>query len=465
MSVGGNARVAIFAFLFLLCCLAGGGASRANVLSLLYLRPVAILVACYCLHRMSGAQLRTIAAPLAMLAGYAAVMLAQLTPVPGPLWATMPGHASFAMLVQAEPGWRPPSISPDLTLNSLVSLSLPLAALLLMSLLTFANARIALALVASALVSGCVAVMQLAFGAGSAFYLYRQTADSAVGLFANPNHQAVFLACMLPVIALLLAQRARTDPRRDAIGAGVAIFILVLIVVTGSRSGLVAGGLGLVGAFALHQLQFTSTRQHERRRYRLFYLAFLGGALILLALMTMLGRDLAIDRFLNLNVSKDLRVADFGLFIDLARAYFPFGSGAGTFDPAFRIIEPASIVKKTFVNHAHNELIELVITAGLPGLILLVVFLGWYLAAIWSVVRAPRSDVRGYAVLGGCQIAIMLLASLSDYLLRTPLMAAFFAMACGWLSVGAKTVKQTARSRALDLESRSLPNFQDDAVP
>lgn len=463
LSTGECKRTRILAVLFLICCLAGGGTARPDTLSLVYLRPVAVLVVCYCLLGASRTELRATRAPLTMLILYAIAMLLQLMPLPMRLWADMPGHESFLILLQAEPGWRAASISPDMTLNSLVSLIVPLAALLLVNRLVYAKAGVLLALVASGLASGCVAVLQLALGSGSVFYLYRRTADGAVGLFSNPNHQAVMLACMLPAIALWLAQRSRSDVRQDAIGACAATLVMALIVITGSRSGLVAGSIGLICAFGLHYFQLPGSRALERRRYRFFYLAFLVTGLMLVGAMTLLDRDLAINRLVGLNLANDLRVSDFRLFVELGKTYFPFGSGAGTFDPAFRMIEPSSIVKRTFVNHAHNELLELVITIGLPGLLLLSAFLCWYALCMFRVIRTPRRQRDGYALLAGCVIAIMLLASLTDYLLRTPMLAAFFAAACAWLSMGSIAVKLSPQFRAPDPgRGRMPPTLQDD---
>lgn len=398
-----------------------------------------------------------------MLLSYGTIMLLQLLPLPLPIWTRLPGHAPFAMLAQAEPGWRAASISPDRTLNSVASLCVPLAALLLTQRLAPSKRGVLVALVAGGLASGCVAAMQLALGPGNAFYLYRLTASGAVGLFANSNHQAVMLACMLPVVALWLAQSPRSNLRYDGVAASTACLLLVLIVITGSRSGLAAALVGLLAAFALHHAQLADPRADIRLRYRLFYLAFCVVAVVLVVAMTLLGRDLAVKRALDLSVSSDLRVSDFGLFVDLARSYFPVGSGAGTFDPAFRMIEPAAVVKSTFVNHAHNELVELVITCGLPGVLLLLLFFWWYAAAMFRVVRAPRRERDGYALLGGCVIAIMLLASLSDYPLRTPTMAAFFALACAWLSMGSIAVKSGYQVRAAGPDGgRISPKFQDD---
>lgn len=375
----------------------------------------------------------------------------------------MPGHEIFAAVDGSANDWRPSSISPDRTLNSLFSLIVPFSALLAARWFSKSKRLIANALITGGLFSGAMATMQLAMGVDSAPYLYRLTTHGAVGLFSNPNHQAAMLACLIPMIALWLAKLSRRSIQVDLVATVLVFFILILVIVTGSRSGLAISFFSLLCSFWLHDACSFGIGYKIRRRYRIFYILICIVAAAILILTIALGRNLAIIRLSELNVSNDLRVADFHIFLELAKNYFPFGSGGGTFDPAFRIIEPASIIKDTYVNHAHNELIETAITLGLPGLLMIIWFVGWLFVSMINVLIVPHRDRDGYAVLGGVLITIMLLASLTDYPLRTPLMGSFFAVACAWLSMGSVAAKDARKAeRSYPDRRQALSKFQDD---
>ncbi len=136
------------------------------------------------------------------------LLLAQLVPLPPGLWARIPGHALYFAIARetGSLGWRPLTLSPDLTLNAIAGL-LPATALGLLALMLDLRGRILAAhwLVGIACVSAVLGLVQLASG-GTAFHLFRTSSiDSAVGLFANRNHQAVLMACSLPVVAALAA--------------------------------------------------------------------------------------------------------------------------------------------------------------------------------------------------------------------------------------------------------------------
>ena len=72
--------------------------------------------------------------------------------------------------------------------------------------------------------------------------------------------------------------------------------------------------------------------------------------------------------------------------------YAPFGGGFGSFEAAYKIVEPVNLLSLQYLNHAHNDYLELAIEAGLPGLALAglwIVLIGWL---SWrAVVPAPAT--------------------------------------------------------------------------
>jgi O-antigen ligase len=109
----------------------------------------------------------------------------------------------------------------------------------------------------------------------------------------------------------------------------------------------------------------------------------------------------------------------------------PFGSGLGTFQPVYQQFEPTSLLSTIYLNQAHNEPMQLAIEGGLPAIFLLLSFLGWWLQAVVQTTGQKTSVSRralGTAMVVGS--LILLLSSLVDYPLRTPLLSSFFAIAC-----------------------------------
>ena len=423
---------------FLVVCFLGGGGSRDDILSLLYLRPIAALCLVAFAAIPGSFDWRSVRVPFWLLSGFALVTAIQLIPLPPAVWTSLGGRTLFAEGAQAvgiaQP-WRPISLAPDLTRNALAAMIVPFAALIGLARLDRAEREGLLTpiiLLASA--SMLLAVLQLAGGASSPFYLYRITNEgAAVGAFANRNHQAIMLAITLPMLGLW-ATRMRGDPQtrriKRACIALLAMLTMLMLIVTGSRAGLVLGGLAAVWA-AFQYLRTMAARRGRpmsRRRSLLFALgamALVGGALSYLAF----GHAEALRRLFGLDVQGDLRVQLFPLLADMARTYLPFGSGIGSFDPVFRSGEPFDLLSIGYLNHAHDDLMELAITAGVPGLLLLAVLVGWW---GWKSMVAVREDNQ-QAVLGAVVILLLFAMSLVDYPLRTPFVATIFMISCAWL--------------------------------
>ena len=87
--------------------------------------------------------------------------------------------------------------------------------------------------------------------------------------------------------------------------------------------------------------------------------------------------------------------------------------------------DPAK-VDRYYVNHAHNDYLELAIETGLPGMILMLLFLAWWGRSVWRMLRSPSAD--HFAMAGAIASAAVLLHSVVDYPLRTAAMSAVFAI-------------------------------------
>lgn len=424
-------RTLALVFLALLGAL--GGASRPDELQQAFVRLAAIAVFAAALWSLDFSKFRVARGPLAALGLIYLLLLFQLIPMPLDLWAHMPGHGIYAQ-VAAETGsfgWRPWTLSPELTLNALAAL-LPATAIGILALALDFRGRLLLArlVVGIACVSALLGLLQFAAG-GTALHLFRITSeDSAVGLFANRNHQAVLMACALPILAAVTSIRMRQDTSKSNRPLGftlsTAVLLLMGLAATGSRMGLL---LGMVG-FASAAIIWFATGPHGAGFGRLWPIGLGAAGAALISISLLVARSGSFTRLASDPVDHT-RLAAIGPLLEAARTFLPFGSGFGTFEPVYRRFEPDTLLSTVYLNQAHNEPLQLALEGGVPALVLLILFLIWWTQAALRSVR-PRSSVSRRA-LGMAMVATtltLMLSSLVDYPLRTPLLSGLFAIGC-----------------------------------
>lgn len=421
--------------LFVACAL-GGGSSRVDALSLLYLRPIAALALVAMLFTARRSDLHAIRTPLILLGALGGWMALQLTPLPPAAWSALPLRGTIFHGLQAlsmEPGWRPISLTPDLTLNSLIALVIP-AALLIggAGLSPRQQMWLSLLVVATAVLSILVEVAQIAGGPDSPFYLYAvSNVGTPSGLFANRNHQAAFLACVLPLLAVTAHPRFSGRHALPIAWSylGFAVMAVIAVVATGSRTGsLIAAALLVYTLFA--SISYVVLNQ-KHRRIAIAAMA-LGGTALLLCMM-ILGRASSFERLTGFDAASEQRLKALPTLVQIFKRFIVTGTGFGSFDPIFRIMEPDSLLHATFFNHAHNDWLELAITGGLPVLAVLAVFGIWAIRRMIERFRQQPSPMTILARAGGVIVLALGAASLTDYPLRTPLLSALFALAVCWL--------------------------------
>lgn len=434
---------------FLVLCGLGGGASRSDVASLLYLYPAAILCLAVLLLLPVPRDFRTLRVPLMLLGALALLMLIQLVPLPSPVWQSLPGHGHYqqAAIVLGRPQpWRPISLAPDLTLQSLIGLIFPLVALVGYAALPRDHRFLLLPiLIGFAFASAVFGVVQVLNGSGRAF-LYNVTHEgSAVGFFANRNHQAALLAMAYPMLSVWTSMPHPDRGYRQTrlwIAAAIGLFLIPLLLITGSRAGLVLAVIGLVSAYLLRDrslLGAVSGRAGQALKWLFLIVPIALGAVVVL-----LGRAEAVRRFISPDhLFAEARIGYLPLTLRMARDFFPGGSGFGTFDSLFRGYEPDDRLSIQYFNHAHNDLVELAINGGLAALVLLAVLVGWIIARSRAAyVTRPVHRAQLCARAASVMVLLLFIASLVDYPLRTPIMASIFAIACAWLAEARQPTQQ-----------------------
>jgi len=415
-----------------------GGSYRANAPLLFLLRPVAILALAYGLIALPRDRWQAFYVPLGMGGLVTALTAIHLIPLPPAIWQALPGHgpvAALDKLAEIAPVWRPLSLVPSTTLNALFALSVPLAALVLAAGLDRQDHVRLLRLVL--VMAGVSAILGLMQATGMRFNLYAPNGDErgieATGLFANKNHQAVLLAATLPMLAVLARIERDARPRGKLIGilaACAALFILLLLIVTGSRAGLIIGLLSLVVTLFYGLAQIAPLARIEARRAFIIKVAIaIGAAGIVTVAAILTSRGLAFARMTS--ATADLRPRLWESILPIVPQYLPWGSGIGSYVEVYRAHEPIALLRDTYSNHAHNEYLEVALTAGIPGLLLIVGAGVMFAYAAWR--NRQGSDVPAlFARLGSAIVLFLAAASLTDYPLRTPLMGVVFAIGVIW---------------------------------
>lgn len=423
----------------LMMLLVAGGASRADVIGQAIVRATAMaaLAAALLFAPRPVAFPAPVRPVFFLLLAILLLPLIQLIPLPPGIWQSLSGREIFAtpaeLSGQPQP-WRPWSIVPDATLNAAAALLIPLATLLLASQLVASDRRRLLEwLLGIIAVSAVVGLIQLS-GNGFNHPLINNINWEVSGLFANRNHFALFIAMgvlIAPVWAVLDERRSRI---RGLIAfALVALFLLILIA-SGSRSGLVTGAVGLAVALILVRRPIIVALRHYPRWVA--WLLLPAAVLLIVVLVSAsieADRAVSIRRALDLDATGELRQRTLPTVLAMTREYLPFGSGMGSFDPIFRMHEPFDLLKPTYFNHAHNDFIEVVLDGGVFGLALLIAAIGWWAWASLRAWRAPPGTGTLLARTGSVLLLLVMIASAFDYPARTPLIMAVIVLSAIWL--------------------------------
>lgn len=428
--------------LMLVAAFGFGGGSRPDIESLIVLRPLAAAILGYAIWGVTGAQLRACRFVLIMAAAIVALVLVHLIPLPPALWARLPGRELVAAIDEAaglQGIWRPISLVPSATWNALFALIPPAACLLLMVRLNRRERAALLPLIiALGFVSALIGLAQSSGGPASQLHFYQFGSNGSEGLFANRNHQAAFLATLFPMLAAY-ASASREGPPDARLRAGLAfaigIFLVPLILVVGSRAGVIAMIVGLLSVPFLYRLPARASGRRMPGR-RLLLWGVVAAAIVAMALVTVLmGQAVAFDRIFHEAGRGEARFQAWGPILRMAMEYFPVGSGIGSFREIYRVHEPRELLDLVAFGHAHNDPLELLVTGGLPAVLLLALALAAYgVAAVrwWRARKDPGSDVA-LAGAGIWSVLILALVSVGDYPLRTPSLACLFCVMVVWI--------------------------------
>ncbi|GAB3355339.1 O-antigen ligase family protein [Lysobacter tyrosinilyticus] len=356
-----------------------------------------------------------------------AVLMLQLVPLPASWFAALPPRAQVLVdlrLAGVRPAWLPMTLDVWGTVRALLAMMTLAAAWLLTSTLS-AEARIRV--LRFALILG-VATALLGFAQAAAGehsplrpYAYHHPVG-AIGSFANRNHFADLMAMLLPLaLAFAFAAQASQRQAHAAVWYALALLLFLASALSFSRAGMM-----LTAAVTVITSAYLAwTRQDRGQGHYLLPVL----AIVLAASGVVAYAWGGIAQRMALDPLNDLRWQYLRYGAEAVRAYFPWGSGAGSFRDVYAPFEPVTAMQPVHALHAHNDVLEVALELGAPGLLLALFLL---VLLIPSACRALRNNGGGHrtsTIIPATAIAVLvpLTHSFVDYPLRTLAVATVFA--------------------------------------
>ena len=426
------ARSAIAPLYLLACLLLGGSAQGIWQNALLQVAGLAIIG--WAAAAETDEPLPGPAKPLLFLtiAAVAIVALQQL-PLPPTIWAhggRVPIANGFRLLGISAPA-LPISLTPYSSLSALLCLIPPLAIFCaIVRLKASRQSWLAAALLAGTVGGIMLGALQVgSAGKNSPWYLYPETnVGLGVGFFANANHMADLLVITLPFVAAIAAAgKSRNIQRYSAILAILAAVTLVLIVGI-ALNGSLAGYALAVPVIAASALIIMPPSSQLRRWVALAAALSVIASVGALASSSIGGTKIGEETASSVQSREQILTTTGNAIAD----FMPLGSGLGSFLNVYRLYESPDTVTNEYVIHAHNDYAELALELGVPGIVLLLVFAGWWGIAVWAVWR--KGEGGPFARAASIASAAVLVHSLVDFPLRTAAISACFAMCLALLA-------------------------------
>jgi len=433
----GNTAIVIQVLLLLVIAIIFGGSSRPSFGNMVVQLASLPLLGTAAFILPGTAIGRDVKIGIGLLVAAAVLPLLYAIPLPPALWTALPGRELAVETYQVTDiplPWHGAGIGGGRALSTAMHVLPALAMFCGMACLsTTQRWRVIHALLILVAVSVILGLAQIFGGQRSWLRFYDITSlGGAAGFFANRNHQATLMLIAMPLsiasaIAFANDKSARSRAAMTACWVAFALIIIGLAAAR-SRAGIIIGA----GILLASGLVAFSALQNRMARTWLAVGLFAGlSAGIGLAVHS---SGTAVVNRLSDGVVDEGRLEFATLTMKAASDFAPLGSGPGTFEDVYHIYEPVELLRPLYVNHAHNEYIEIWLEYGVAGIVGLTAFLAWL---CWTIGKAwwpiISSEEKLQAKAGSIAIIAVLTHSLVDYPLRTSALAVIMAITCALL--------------------------------
>jgi hypothetical protein len=416
---------------YILLCLLLGGASSAGFLANGALQLAGLI--CLLIVVLGGflPELPKPARNLLALIGLAAALLTfELIPLPPFLWSLLPGRGNiaegYALLGMSRP-WLPISLSTSGTLAALCAL-IPVVTVVVLTYVSSGYGRLfsVYLIIATAVASVVLGLLQKMQGPDSLYYIYDVTnRGGVVGFFANRNHLATLLLATIPLIGALGVSPHR-DKKQDDSKVGrlmvtgcMALLIAVGVIVVRSSAGWLLLPPTIFATVAI----FLRGEKGKVPASVLQVGAVVAAICVVASIVAPIKMNDLGDKLSG--IDPHMRNQSIRTTASAAVDYLPFGSGGGSFVHVYPLYENVESASLEYLNHAHNDYVEVFLEHGLLGLALIALALAFWLSRTLQLWRVGQGDAMSRA--GSIVVAIVVAHSLVDYPLRTAAVAAIAA--------------------------------------
>ncbi|CAA6823551.1 MAG: Unknown protein [uncultured Thiotrichaceae bacterium] len=363
-----------------------------------------------------------------------------LIPIPFSVFETLPGYEIYAQIITwvsqngniQEPTSLPISLVPYRTEHAFLYLIPPITIfLILASINTRQKILIIYAILFIAFCEASLALIQ--FSSGSEYFFFgipQLKPGIAYGTYQNADHLVFLFAMSLPIsIALLFAELNHKHYRQaNSSNSILKIIIFSMLIVIFIIGALVTGSrAGIALTFLAGYLAYLTFSRRNMKKKILFLLPAL--VIVFLGISTFLDLTPVLNLFLGRNPLNDGRWLINVHTWEGIQAFFPIGSGPGTYPEIYRIFQPPEQIG--FINHAHNDFLEIIFETGVLGIALILIGLYLLLSQSRKIPKRRLTDFQYLQKSTGIGILIFLLHSILDFNMHDPLNVLFFASILG----------------------------------
>lgn len=365
------------------------------------------------------------------------VLLVTLTliPLPSALWTMVPGRErvveAFALIGEPLP-WMPLSLAPADTIWSGLSL-LPVAAAATLTFRAKAkyDDKIQAAIILFALASAVTGVFQVVTGLQSPLYVYEITNRGlAVGFFSNANHLATLMAVAIVQSASFIAGKRSTRETKTnrATMLGILILLDIIFSLAAWLTDSITGQLLCLIALAASPFIYRQTRVAPRA----VWLGLAAAAAASVAIFSVLASSGSLANPHEVQAGTARQDIYPRAFVAL-RDHLPVGSGLGSFAATYRSYENPATVTYIYANHAHSDVLEILVELGLIGAVMLGAIVIWFGRQVGSVMDFNSSQAHRARAAMLC-IVLVAMHSVVDYPLRTAAIATLVGALLGMIA-------------------------------
>lgn len=367
--------------------------------------------------------------------------LAYLIPLPSNLWEQLPGRSLYAehlsWLNPSAYTWNYQALSliPTRTIAGLLALLAPIGIFLtVISLPARKVTWLVLVLLFTAFAQALLSMGQYFIQDQDLFFRV-WSGGVPLGTYINQNHFVAFMEMAEPLaiglmMMAILSQRIGTILKiiLATLFGLISLALTFTPLLTTSRMGAAL----LILSILLSFWAMTTPEIRKKVAAPIFALRFVLLILAIIIQFNVLQQIVTItyaDRLAPQAALGDLRWILYSSTFEAIQNFFPLGTGPGTTPQVYQLFQPTSI--NLFVNHTHNDFIELALDMGIFGMLIIGVMFIIYLQR-WRQLWQDQS--AGFKLLktgAGVGILLALLYSLTDFGLHTPANAIFFALLFG----------------------------------